>query len=241
MMQINPLYILPNFFTALSAFLGFLSIAHAASGRFENACWLIFFALIFDGLDGRVARLTGTTSKFGVEFDSLADVIAFGVAPATLLFTYIGVHFGKLGIVVSGLFVVLGAMRLARFNIAANSNDPNVFIGLPIPSAAVFIAAWILIDVSYELPAWFDIALLIMSLCVSVLMVSNIRYPSFKHWAEKGISLRTLILIVIIVLVLLYLYTALGIAILITGYILFGVLRALYLMLKHIWHSKRNS
>lgn len=240
MMQINPLYILPNFFTALSAFLGFLSIAHAASGRFENACWLIFCALIFDGLDGRVARLTGTTSKFGVEFDSLADVIAFGVAPAALLFMYLGIHFSKFGIVVSGLFVVMGAMRLARFNVAANSSDPNVFIGLPIPSAAVFVASWILIDVHYDLPQWFDIALLVMALCVSVLMVSNIRYPSFKHWADKGISLRTLIVFIVIVLVLLYLYTSLGIAILITGYILFGVLRAFYLILKHIWHSKRN-
>ena len=240
MIQINSLYILPNFFTALGAFIGFLSIAHAASGRFENACWLIVCALIFDGLDGRIARLTGTTSKFGVEFDSLADVIAFGVAPAALLFMYLGIHFSKFGIVVSGLFVVMGAMRLARFNVAANSSDPNVFIGLPIPSAAVFVASWILIDVYYDLPQWFDIALLVMALCVSVLMVSNIRYPSFKHWADKGISLRTLIVFIVIVLVLLYLYTALGIAILITGYILFGVLRAFYLILKHIWHSKRN-
>lgn len=241
MMPINPLYILPNLFTGLSAFLGFLSIAYAYMGRFEYACWLVPCALIFDGLDGRVARLTGTTSKFGVEFDSLADIVAFGVAPAVVLFMYMGVGYGKFGIVVSGLFVVLGAVRLARFNVATSSSDPSVFIGLPIPSAAVFVSIWILLDVYYELPLWFDKLFLVMVLCVSVLMVSNIRYPSFKHFANKGMSLRMLIVVLIVALVLLYLYTTLGIAIAITGYVLFGISRAFYVILKYMWHHKRSN
>ncbi len=184
-MRIDPLYILPNLFTGASIYLGILAISYAFMGRFTLACWLVLVSLIFDGLDGRVARLTGTTSKFGVEFDSLADVVAFGVAPAMILFFYTGFHYGKFGVVVAGLYVVFGAIRLARFNITTTQNEPNVFIGLPIPAAAVFVVSWLLFEIylSRIYPQYsYGILLFLMiaSLAVSLLMVSNIRYPSFK-------------------------------------------------------------
>lgn len=147
-MKFNPLFILPNLFTAGSIFLGVLSVIYASKGKYEIACWLILISMILDGFDGRVARLTNTASKFGVEFDSLADVVAFGVAPAMLLYFYIGMDYGRLGMCVPAIFVIFGAVRLARFNITSSS-EPNFFIGLPIPSAAVILMLWVLIDLKY--------------------------------------------------------------------------------------------
>ena len=120
------IYILPNLFTAASAFLGVISIFAAVRGEYEKAIIYIVFSLICDGLDGRVARLTKTTSKFGVEFDSLADIVAFGVAPAVLFYYSVGHHFGRLGSLVAALFVVFGAIRLARFNVTSSNIEPNV-------------------------------------------------------------------------------------------------------------------
>ncbi len=108
-MKFNPLFILPNLFTAGSIFLGVLSVIFSSKGHFESACWLILLSMILDGLDGRVARLTNTASKFGVEFDSLADVVAFGVAPAFLLYFYVGIDYGRVGMSVPAIFVILGA------------------------------------------------------------------------------------------------------------------------------------
>lgn len=137
-MKINPLYALPNAFTAGSIFLAIVSLVYTSQENFISACWAIIISMILDGLDGRVARMTNTSSKFGVEFDSLADIVAFGVAPAMLVYFYIGQYYGRLGIVVCALFVIFGAIRLARFNITVSS-EPQFFIGLPIPSAAAFL------------------------------------------------------------------------------------------------------
>lgn len=219
------LYILPNLFTAGSIFVGVISIAKASKGDFTVAVWLIFLALVFDGLDGRIARLTNTASRFGVEFDSLADIVSFGIAPAMLLYFYIGDEFGRFGIVASALYVVFGAIRLARFNITTSKNDPNVFIGLPIPSAAIFICMWILLFHKYHLEGY-AFLLLFFSLAVSVLMVSNIRYPSFKKIAiDKTIVFKTFIVLTLIAAAL-YLFSAEGFALIISAYIFYGPFRA---------------
>ena len=243
-MKIDPLYILPNFFTGASIYLGVLSITYATMGRFQLACWLVLLSLSFDGLDGRVARLTGTTSKFGVEFDSLADIVAFGVAPAMILFTYIGYMYGKLGIVVSGLYVVFGAIRLARFNVTTSQNEPNVFIGLPIPAAAVFVVSWLLLEMGYlqkyfENPKIISPFLLIASLIAALLMVSNIRYPSFKKLNFEKISFGKIIVFLMIILAILFAYPILSITILITCYVLFGPSRALYYLTKHFMEKRK--
>lgn len=222
----NLIYLLPNLFTASSIFVGVISMVEASKENFVLASWLILLALIFDGLDGRIARLTNTTSQFGVEFDSLADIISFGIAPAMLLYFFAGHEFGRFGILVSALYVIFGAIRLARFNISTAKTDPNVFIGLPIPTAAIFISMWILLFYKYSLENY-CIVLLFLALGVSVLMVSNFRYPSFKKvQLDKPMVFKTMILLVLIAS-LLYLFSAEGFAIIILAYILYGPLRAL--------------
>jgi len=226
MKRANLIYILPNLFTASSIFVGVISIVEASKGNFVLASWLILLALIFDGLDGRIARMTNTTSQFGVEFDSLADIISFGIAPALLLYFFIGHEFGRFGILVSALYVIFGAIRLARFNISTAKIDPNVFIGLPIPTAAVFISMWILLFHKYTLEHY-SIILLFLALGVAILMVSNFRYPSFKKvQLDKPMVFKTMIVFVLIAS-LLYLYSAEGFAIVILAYVLYGPLRAL--------------
>lgn len=122
-MKFNPLFILPNLFTAGSIFLGVLSVVFASKGNFENACWLILFSMVLDGLDGRVARLTNTSSKFGVEFDSLADIVAFGVAPAFLLYFYIGIDYGRVAFLL--LFVLF---FIANSNLNIPDEDFGFYI-----------------------------------------------------------------------------------------------------------------
>jgi len=225
----NLLYVLPNLFTASSIFVGVISIVEASKEHFVLASWLILLALIFDGLDGRIARMTNTTSQFGVEFDSLADIISFGIAPAMLLYFFIGHEFGRFGILVSALYVIFGAIRLARFNISTAKTDPNVFIGLPIPTAAIFISMWILLFHKYTLENY-SIILLFLSLGVAILMVSNFRYPSFKKVKlDRPMVYRTLIILTIVAS-LLYLFAAEGFALIILAYTLYGPLRALRTM-----------
>ncbi|PAF44743.1 CDP-diacylglycerol--serine O-phosphatidyltransferase [Helicobacter sp. 11S02596-1] len=226
-MNINPLYALPNLFTAGSIFLGVVSIMFSSNAMFEWSCWLIIASMVLDGLDGRVARMTRTTSKFGVEFDSLADVIAFGVAPAMLLYFYIGGEYGRYGVIVSALFVIFGAIRLARFNIATPDAEPNSFIGLPIPSAAVLVVLWILIDIQYGIfGVEYGYVILIATFVLSILMVSNIRYPSFKKikWNLKSF------VILLIFLAIAFLRPREVLSICMTFYALYGILRWLFLI-----------
>lgn len=228
-MRFNPLFILPNLFTAGSVFLGILSVIYASKGGFEAACWLIIASMVLDGLDGRVARLTNTASKFGVEFDSLADVVAFGVAPAMLLYFYIGVDYGRLGMSIPAIFVILGAVRLARFNITTSS-EPNSFIGLPIPSAAVVIILWVLIDIEYGVIKDNGYAYIMLGagFFISILMVSNIRYPSFKKlsWDFKSF------VAVILLLGIIYIYPQETLCVLMSGYVLYGIVRWIVIVIR---------
>ncbi|WP_343352982.1 CDP-diacylglycerol--serine O-phosphatidyltransferase [Helicobacter mastomyrinus] len=236
-MKFNPLFILPNLFTAGSIFLGILSVVYASKANFEMACWLILLSMILDGLDGRVARLTNTASKFGVEFDSLADVVAFGVAPAFLLYFYIGIDYGRLGTSIPALFVIFGAVRLARFNITSIS-EPNFFIGLPIPSAAVIVMLWILVDLKYDFIKTYHYEYLMLggSFIVSILMVSNIRYPSFKkiQWNFKSF------IAVILLLGIIYISPQETLCVLMSSYVIYGIVRRIIIVMKMRFHTKSN-
>lgn len=234
-MKISPLFILPNLFTAGSIFLGILSIIASSHSNFALACWFIVISMILDGLDGRVARLTNTSSKFGVEFDSLADVVAFGVAPAMLLFFYVGESYGRLGEVVPALFVIFGAIRLARFNITT-SDEPHFFIGLPIPSAAIFVVLWILVDLEYSIFSASMLPLLLCAFIVGILMVSNIRYPSFKkmHWNLKAF------IVLVILLGVIFVYPSEALCILISLYVVYGVVRWLILFGKILCKTDKS-
>ncbi len=230
--KLQLMYVFPNLFTAASAFLGVIGVIASSNGQFEKAAIYILLSLVLDGLDGRVARLTHTTSKFGAEFDSLADVVAFGVAPAMLFYFSVGYQFGKLGSLVSALYVVFGAIRLARFNVMSGVSEPSVFIGIPIPGAAVVLTMWILAYLKYPFMHGLEIAMLIGLVILSFLMVSNIRYPSFKKVDMKKANMKKVLIILIVVFSLIYLFPIESSTTLITGYLLYGLLRGVYTIAK---------
>jgi len=230
----NFIFILPNLFTAASIFSGVFSMISAVEGNFNQAAWLVFLSLILDGLDGRVARLTNTCSRFGIEFDSLADIVAFGVAPALLMYLFIGHEFGRFGVVVSALFVIFGAVRLARFNVMTTQVEPSVFIGVPIPTAAVFISLLVLLFEKYGVKSEYGLLLMFFSIMVSFLMVSNIRYPSFKKVTLSPKHVMKLFVVILFLALSIFMYPIEGITLTITLYILYGLIRALTLLPKHL-------
>lgn len=173
-------YILPTLFTVGNLFCGYLSLWCSIRGTFELAAVLIIAAGILDGLDGRVARLTHSTSEFGEEYDSLADLVSFGVAPAVLAYSWGLADFHRLGWMASFLFVVGGSMRLARFNIQVHVVDKRYFVGLPIPAAAGTIATIVLATPERLVSRVWMGGLLGLTLLLSYLMISTIRYRSFK-------------------------------------------------------------
>jgi CDP-diacylglycerol---serine O-phosphatidyltransferase len=174
------LFVLPTLFTVGNLFCGYLSIWNSIRGTFETAALLIIGAAVLDALDGRIARLTNSTSKFGEEYDSLADLVSFGVAPAILAHSWGLSDFSRLGWMVSFLFVVCGSMRLARFNIQTRVVDKRYFVGLPIPSAAGVIATLVLATPERLMDRVLTTALLVGTFLLSYLMISTIRYRSFK-------------------------------------------------------------
>ncbi len=175
------IYILPNLFTTGSLFAGFYGMVASVDGDYRSAAIWILVSSIFDGLDGKVARLTGTTSKFGVEYDSLADLVAFGVAPGILMYLWALRPFGRLGWLAAFLFVVCGALRLARFNVQVATVESKRFVGLPIPAAASIVSATVLLFSHFGWPSSYKkMAILALIYCLAFLMVSNFRYYSFK-------------------------------------------------------------
>lgn len=175
------IYILPNLFTTGSLFAGFYGIVATTDGDFHIAAIWILVSSIFDGLDGKVARMTGTSTKFGVEYDSLADLVAFGVAPGILMYSWALKPFGRLGWLAAFLFVVCGALRLARFNVQVNTVESKRFVGLPIPAAASMVSATVLLFHRFGWPGSFKkLAILILIYSLAFLMVSSFRYYSFK-------------------------------------------------------------
>jgi CDP-diacylglycerol--serine O-phosphatidyltransferase len=181
------IYLLPNLFTTSALFSGFFAVVAAIDGDFISASIAIFIAMVLDGLDGRVARLTNTQSAFGAEFDSLSDMLSFGVAPGLVAFTWILQDVGKTGWVVAFLYVACAALRLARFNVQIGSVDKRWFIGLPSPSAAAVVAASVWTFHSFDADAFgFKLLMLFLVGAAGVLMVSNVRYYSFKDVDLKG-------------------------------------------------------
>lgn len=175
------IYILPNLFTTGSLFAGFYSMVATLSGDYRTAAIWILASSIFDGLDGKVARATGTTSKFGVEYDSLADLVSFGVTPGLLMYAWALRPFGRLGWVAAFLFVACAALRLARFNVQVNTVESKRFIGLPTPAAASMVSATVLLFYHFGWPSSFKkLAILILIYSLAFLMVSNVKYYSFK-------------------------------------------------------------
>jgi len=186
--QQNPrrsVYILPNLMTTASLLCGFVGMVWAVGGKFEHAAMAILFSALFDGLDGKIARWTNTTSEFGVQYDSLSDLVAFGVSPAFMLYLWQLHAFNRLGLMACFLFVACGALRLARFNVQTSTISKRFFVGLPIPAAGCALATLVLFAPHIP-PALLERVLpwtcLVLAYALSFLMVSRVRYSSFKEY-----------------------------------------------------------
>src|SRR5690348_7961806 len=198
------IYLLPNLFTTAALFAGFYAIVQAMNMNFDQAAVAIFVAMVLDGLDGRVARMTRTQSAFGAEFDSLADMVSFGAAPALVMYEWVLRDLGKLGWIAAFVYVAGAALRLARFNTLLEVADKRWFMGLPSPSAAALVAGlvWVVDDLGYDPEpirwwAWF------VTVFAGLTMVSNFKYWSFKAFnLKKSVPFVVIFLIVILVALL---------------------------------------
>ena len=197
------IYLLPNLFTTAALFAGFHAIVAAMNGRFETAAVAIFVAMILDGADGRIARMTNTQSAFGAEYDSLSDVIAFGLAPALVAYEWSLQGLGKLGWLAAFFYAAATALRLARFNTQLGSADKRYFQGLPCPAAAAVVAGlvWFATDNGIAGEDLRPVTMGIM-LITAIFMVSNFRFYSFKTVDLRGRVPFVSILVVVLVLIL---------------------------------------
>lgn len=246
--KVTLIYVLPNIFTISSLVLGIYSIISASSGTVQglvNAAIAICFSILFDSMDGRVARLTKTESLFGMQMDSLVDLVAFGVAPAFLLYKWGLENVGILGIAAVAMFVTCGALRLARFNVIALKNSKqssDYFIGLPIPGGAGIVVSLFLtmnnartaLDtemVTLNSP----LSLVIFTGIVSYLMVSNIRYPTFKHIrpTPRNFSITFLIIVATV-------YISVVISLPVTLFSLMGVYVLVGPLMEIMFYRKRK-
>ncbi len=215
-------YILPNLVTTFNIFSGFFAIIYSMKQNYLYASYAIVAAALFDQLDGRLARLTRSTSKFGAEYDSLCDVVSFGVAPAVLMFQWALQPFGRLGWMACFLYVACGAIRLARFNVQVNVIEKSYFQGLPIPMAGGIVASSVLAFSELGWDPWGNFLLLGITVLLAFVMVSNFRYRSFKdldlkermpfHYLIIGVGILFVVLLhpEVMLFVLFLAYAALG-------------------------------
>jgi len=187
------IYIVPNIVTTGNMFCGFYSMVASIHGDYIPAAWAILAASVFDMLDGRIARLAKATSQFGVEYDSLSDLISFGCAPAILLYQWALQPFERLGWLAAFLYLACGALRLARFNVTTGTLSKKYFQGLPIPMAAGTVATFIIFNQTVGWPEAGsfisrDILVLILTFGLASLMISTVKFPSFKelHWRSRA-------------------------------------------------------
>lgn len=196
-------YLLPNLFTTAALFSGFYAIICAMHDRFDYAAIAIFVAMVFDGLDGRVARLTNTSSAFGEQYDSLSDMVSFGVAPALVVFNWGLADFGKVGWAAAFGFTACAALRLARFNTQIGTVDKSQFVGLASPSAAALIAAMVWVGHDVEVGWGVATGATLITILAALLMVSNVGYSSFKGIDFRGrvpfVAMLAVVLIFVVI------------------------------------------
>jgi CDP-diacylglycerol--serine O-phosphatidyltransferase len=197
------IYLLPNLLTTAGLFSGFYAVVSSMNGHFVNAALAIFIAMIFDGLDGRVARLTNTQSAFGAEYDSMADMVSFGIAPGLVAYNWALSDIGKFGWLAAFIFVAGAALRLARFNTQVGTADKRYFQGLASPAAAGVIASLVWIGSEYQVDGKeHGIVMGVITMLTGLLMVSNFRYNSFKEVDWKGKVNFVVVLLIVLVFVI---------------------------------------
>jgi CDP-diacylglycerol--serine O-phosphatidyltransferase len=218
------IYLLPNLLTTGALFAGFYAIVAAINGRYEPAAVSIFVAMVLDGMDGRIARMTNTQSDFGAEYDSLSDMVSFGLAPALVAYEWMLVELGKIGWLCAFVFTSAAALRLARFNTQARVADKRFFQGLPSPAAAAVLAGIIWFFESYALKSHFAAmpVLFVLTIAMALLMVSNMRYYSFKELDLRGRVPFVAVPAIVLGFVLISLDPAAVLALCFTGYAFSG-------------------
>lgn len=202
-------YLLPNLFTTGALFAGFYAIVAATNGAYEPAAVAIFISMIFDGLDGRVARMTNTQSEFGAQYDSLSDCISFGVAPALVAYSWVLSEMGKIGWMVAFIYAACAALRLARFNVQIETADKRYFTGLPSPSAAALVAGmvWLGTSVGIDRDSYLvAVVAAAITAFAAIMMVSNVRYNSFKELDVKGRVPFFVILVIVLAIAVIFTY-----------------------------------
>ena len=236
------IYLLPNLLTTGCLFAGFYAIVAAMGGRFESAAIAIFIAMIMDGLDGRVARLTNTQSAFGAEYDSLADMVSFGLAPALVMYVWALSDIGKLGWLAAFVYTAGTALRLARFNTQVGNPDKHYFQGLASPAAAAVVAGMVWVGQGY-LAEGHSISYLafVVTVLAGALMVSNVRYRSFKDLDLKGKVPFVAILVVVLVFVLISIDPPQVLFTVFVGYALSGPVMTLLTLRQRRAERKANS
>ena len=224
------IYILPNSLTLCGMFFGFFSILNAIKGNFEFAAWAIFIAGVFDGLDGWVARLTNSTTRFGIELDSLSDLVAFGVAPSVLVYKWSISPFGRIGFAAAFLFTACGALRLARYNVQMGSAESKAFTGMPIPGAAGVLGAMVLFyeKIWHGAPA--GIFMLILTIFLSILMVSTLRFHGLKEIDFKKRKPFSILVVIVVVFVAFVTHPPQTLFVFAMVYLAWGIIENIYLI-----------
>ena len=232
-LKINRAFI-PGTITIANIYFGFLSIVYSMEGNFVTAAWLIVLAAVMDALDGTVARLTKSYSKFGIELDSLSDVVSFGVAPSVLLYSVYFNRINNIGVLISFIPLFFGAIRLARFNANLDSFEKKEYIGLPIPSQAVANASFIVFTYHFWGELHFTKLLAPMVIFLGILMVSNVEYDTLpKFTLKKGRKNDVKLFFFILFSLLAMFFPSEAIFPLSIFFILFGVVRSILRSLKH--------
>ncbi|HTY10988.1 MAG TPA: CDP-diacylglycerol--serine O-phosphatidyltransferase [Bacteroidota bacterium] len=229
--------VVPSLFTVLNMFCGFLSIVNSSEGQFDVAAWFIILGGVFDSLDGVMARITKSSSEFGVEFDSLSDVVTFGAAPAFLVYKLHLYQLEGIGLIISSLLVIFGGIRLARFNVQLVGFDKDYFTGLPIPASAITIVAFVLSfrDEVFGLRGLAADILAPMVVVVSLLMVSKIKYDPIPKFSKKDFKKHPIRVISFAAAGLILLFTR-GKALfyIFVVFLLFGIIRYAYVALRRM-------
>ncbi|MCM5705542.1 CDP-diacylglycerol--serine O-phosphatidyltransferase [Larsenimonas salina] len=236
------IYLLPNLFTTSALFSGFFAVVAALNNDYAAAAIAIFVSMVLDGFDGRVARMTNTQSAFGAEYDSLADMTSFGVAPAIVAFSWTLQDIGKLGWIAAFVFVAGAALRLARFNVQIGSVDKKWFIGLPSPSAAAVVAGFVWTFHNFNAEGFgFKLFMAIVVAAMGILMVSNVRYYSFKDIDVKGPVPFVVLLAIVLGFVVISVEPSVMLLLLFGSYALSGPLGALWRRYRGHSKSKKAS
>ncbi len=235
------IYLLPNTLTLCGMLMGFYSILASIKGNYIHAAWAIFFATIFDGLDGWVARLTGSTTRFGIELDSLSDLVAFGVAPAIMMYKWALQPFGRIGWAVCFWFMACGALRLARYNVQMGSTESKAFTGMPIPGAASILASVVLFynEIWGAIPGK-NIYLLLITILLAFLMVSTLRYHGAKEINFRERKPFWILVVFVVVMMLIIIHPPVSLFIFAMVYLFGGIIENIILYNKKMKQKKEE-